>query len=58
MIWNLKIKKKLYLIKDSMTKIAIDHGMCDGAGCAECMDTCSMEIFTISEDEIILQKLG
>ncbi|MBP2143481.1 NAD-dependent dihydropyrimidine dehydrogenase PreA subunit [Methanococcus voltae] len=37
-----------------MVKIKIDYNFCNGLDCAECVNTCPMEIFDISEDKIVI----
>lgn len=39
-----------------MAKINLDHDTCDGVGCAECVDACPMELFTINGEQINIQN--
>jgi len=39
-----------------LTEITIDYDKCEGADCAECVDACPMELFTIRGDQIIIQN--
>ncbi len=39
-----------------MVTIKIVHEKCDGAGCGECADVCSMDILVIDEEKITIKN--
>jgi NAD-dependent dihydropyrimidine dehydrogenase PreA subunit len=39
-----------------MVKITIDHSKCDGEECAECVDSCPMEVFHLKNNQITIKN--
>jgi NAD-dependent dihydropyrimidine dehydrogenase PreA subunit len=36
--------------------VLIDYNKCDGVECAECMNACPMEVFTIEDNKIVVSN--
>lgn len=39
-----------------ISKITINHDLCEGADCEECVDVCPMEILVLDGDKIKIQN--
>lgn len=39
-----------------MVKITIDYEKCEGAGCAECVDVCPMEVLVIDGEKVVVKN--